>query len=169
MTSVLLLVDVQRNMLEPPTPVPDAAAVSAAIEDILSRARAAGTPVVHIRNNGGAGDPDESGTPGWELTHEVRDGEPVVDKHQADAFAGTPLAELLPASADLVVVGMQSEYCIRATSLSALDRGHRVSVVCGAHATYPDQEPAEKISQQVEEELGAAGAAIVDRAQVTFL
>jgi hypothetical protein len=42
-------------------------------------------------------------------------------------------------------------------------------VVRGAHATYPDQEPAEKISQQVEEELGAAGAAIVDRAQVTFL
>ncbi|WP_336214569.1 hypothetical protein [Nonomuraea sp. LPB2021202275-12-8] len=38
---MLLLVDVQRNMLEPPTPVPDAEIVSAALATLLDRARAA--------------------------------------------------------------------------------------------------------------------------------
>jgi nicotinamidase-related amidase len=42
MTTVLLLVDVQRNMLEPPEPVPQAETVGAAIEDLLERARSAG-------------------------------------------------------------------------------------------------------------------------------
>jgi hypothetical protein len=118
MTSVLLLVDVQRNMLEPPTPVPAAAAVSTAIEDVLDRARAAGATVVHVRNDGGPGAPDARGTTGWELIQEVREGEHVVDKDEPDSFAGTPLADLIPTPADLVLVGMQSEYCIRATSLA---------------------------------------------------
>ena len=88
MTSVLLLVDVQKNMLEPPEPVPDADTVAEEIKDLLGRARSAGTTVVHIRNNGGEGDPDVPGTPGWELVHEVALDEHVVDKHECDAFAG---------------------------------------------------------------------------------
>jgi nicotinamidase-related amidase len=69
MASVLLLVDVQKNMLLPPEPVPDADSVAVAIEEVLERARSAGAVVVHIRNNGGEGDPDAPGVPGWELVH----------------------------------------------------------------------------------------------------
>jgi nicotinamidase-related amidase len=64
MAAVLLLVDVQRNMLEPPEPVPAADTVSAAIEDVVARARFAGAVVVHIRNNGPEGAPDAPGVPG---------------------------------------------------------------------------------------------------------
>jgi nicotinamidase-related amidase len=92
MTTVLLLVDVQKSMLEPPEPVPDADAVGSAIKDLLGRARSAGTTVIHIRNNGGDGDPDVPGTPGWELVHEVVPGEHTVDKSECDAFAGTGLS-----------------------------------------------------------------------------
>jgi nicotinamidase-related amidase len=163
MTSVLLLVDVQRNMLLPPEPVPEADGVAAAIEDVLDRARSAGAVIVHVRNNGPADAPDALGTPGWELVHEVRDGEHVVDKDEPDAFAGTGLADLVPASAAVVVAGMQSEYCIRETSLSALRRGHRVMLVHGAHATYDDEVPAATTARRIEEELGAAGVSVVDR------
>ena len=69
MTSVLLLVDVQRNMLEPPEPVPEAGPVGEAIRVLLGRARSAGTTVIHVRNNGDDDDPDAPGTPGWELVH----------------------------------------------------------------------------------------------------
>src|ERR1035438_4613972 len=69
MTTVLLLVDVQKNMLEPPEPVPDADAIGQAIKDLLGRARLTGTTVIHIRNSGGDGDPDAPGTPGWDLVH----------------------------------------------------------------------------------------------------
>lgn len=169
MASVLLLVDVQKNMLLPPEPVPDADSVAVAIEEVLERARSAGAVVVHIRNNGAEGDPDAPGVPGWELVHQVRDGEHILDKVEPDAFADTALAELVPASAAVVVAGMQSEYCIRETSLSALRRGHRVALVHQAHATYDGEAPASMISRRVEEELGAAGVLVVDREEVTFL
>jgi nicotinamidase-related amidase len=162
MTSVLLLVDVQKNMLEPPEPVPDADAVGEAIGNVLGRARSAGTPVIHIRNNGGEEDPDLPGTPGWELVHEVAPGEHVVDKDECDAFAGTGLPGLVPESATVIVVGMQSEFCIRETSLSALRRGHPVVLVRGAHATYDGAVPARATSQAIEAELSAAGVSVVD-------
>lgn len=39
---------------------------------------------------------------------------------------------------DVVIAGMQSEYCISATSLTALGEGFTVQLVSGAHATYDD-------------------------------
>jgi nicotinamidase-related amidase len=169
MAHVLLMIDVQRNMLEPPEPVPDAAAVSASIETVLSRARAAGALVVHVRNNGPDGSPDAPGTSGWELVHEVREGEHVVDKYEPDSFAGTALSDLVPAPSRVVVVGMQSEYCVSETSLSALRRGHQVTVVRGAHATYDDGIPAAETARRVEEELAAAGVSVVERGAVAFV
>lgn len=63
-----------------------------------------------------------------------------MDKYECDAFAGTGLSELVPESATVIVAGMQSEYCIRETSLAALRRGHPVVLVRGrASLLRPDQ------------------------------
>jgi nicotinamidase-related amidase len=167
-TSALLVVDVQKNMLFPPRPVPGAAVVGPEIEDVIERAREAGALVVHIRNNGSAEDPDAPGSVGWQLVYDVREGEPVVDKREDDAFVGTGLEELLPPSAHVVVVGMQSEYCVRATSLGALERGYPVTLVRGAHATYDGRRLADAISRRAEEELAAAGATVVDLVELAF-
>lgn len=166
MGDVLVLVDVQRNMIRPPTPVPAAEEVEAALTGLLTKARIAGARVVHVRNNGGTGDPDETGTTGWELVHDVVGGEHVVDKAESDAFVGTSLADLVPPGARLVIAGMQSEFCVRATVLSGLRRGHDVVLASGAHATYG--EDADAVSGQVEAEVAAAGAEVVPHARVVF-
>ena len=168
MTNALLLIDVQRNMFAPPEPVANAETVAANIAALLDRARAAGTPVVHVRNNGGEGDPDFPGTEGWELAYEVRPGEPVVDKTVCDSFEGTGLAELLPADASLVVAGMQTDWCIRTTALAALQRGHRVVLARGAHSTLPDDRTVPAIVAAVEQELARAGAELVPAAEIDF-
>lgn len=160
---MLLLIDAQRNMLEPPAPVLSAGPVGAAIATLLERARAAGAPVIHVRNNGGPDDPDVPCTPGWELVHAPLAGEPVVDKTVPDSFAGTGLDELVPAGSTIVVAGMQSEWCVRQTSLAALARGHRVLLVAGAHSTYD-----EGVSDAVERELAEAGAELVTLDRVAF-
>jgi nicotinamidase-related amidase len=165
---MLILVDVQRNMLQPPTPVPAAETVSVALASLLERARAAGEPVVHVRNNGEADDPDVPGTPGWELIHKPLDGEHLIDKSTPNSFKDTGLAKLVPLSSTLVIAGMQSEWCIRSTSLAALELGYNVQVVRGAHATYDGDRPAQLISESVESELSAAGVAIVELDDVTF-
>jgi nicotinamidase-related amidase len=158
--TVVLLIDAQRNMLLPPDPVAGAQEVAGTIAELLHRARAAGAAVVHVRNTGAAGDPDAPGSEGWQLVHAPLEGEPVIDKREPDAFAGTALERLLGAEADLVVAGMQSEHCVRATSLSALARGHRVTLVRGGHATYDGGRPAADTTRDVELELMHAGASV---------
>jgi nicotinamidase-related amidase len=91
-----------------------------------------------------------------------------VDKFDSDSFAGTNLSELVPASATVIVARMQSEYCVRATSLSALGQGHPVVLVRGAHATYDGAGPAQATSAAVEAELRDAGAAVIEPADVRF-
>lgn len=165
---MLLLIDIQRNMLEPPAPVPAWESVSAAIATLLDRARTAGEPVAWVRNNGGSRDPDAPGTPGWELVHQPVDGEPVIDKVLPDSFANTDLGDLLPPASHLVVAGMQSEWCVRETSLTALALGHQVTLVSGAHATYDDGRPAHEISAEVEKELASSGARIARVDEIAF-
>lgn len=165
----LLLIDVQQAMSRPPSPVPDAAKVSAVIADVLSRARAAGVKVIHVRNNGPAGTPDEPGTPGWKLVNEPRRGESVMDRREPDAFVGTDLAKVLPPAGDVILVGVHSESAIQETALSALRLGHQVVLVNGGHATRDSgRVSAAAMSKQVEGALVTAGVALVDPADVTF-
>jgi nicotinamidase-related amidase len=168
-TRTLLLIDVQRNMLLPPEPVPGAPAVADTIAAILDRARGRGAMVIHGRNNGGADDPDAPGSTGWELIHDVAEHEAIVDKDVPDSFAGTDLGDLLADTSEIVVVGMQSQYCVRETSLAALLRGLGVVLVRGAHATYDEgAQTGVEISAAIEAELVQAGARILDPDDVTF-
>jgi nicotinamidase-related amidase len=161
MSDALLVIDAQNDMLLPPEPIPAAESVRAAIDSVLDEARKNGTIIVFVRNNGGDDDPDKPGTDGWQLVHDVRDGEHVVDKHVPNSFTDTGLAELLPAGATVTIVGMQSEWCVLETSLEALRRGHPVRVVSGAHGTYDGEVPAAETAAQVEKEIADAGGLIV--------
>lgn len=171
MTDALLLVDVQRNMLEDPAPVPGVAEVRPALEALLAGARAAGVLVVQVQNDGGPGEPDEPGSPGWELALPAQSGELVLRKTEPDTFASNP--DLGPALAErgvhrLVVAGMQSEYCIAATSRGAVRHGFAVVLVSGAHATYDDSDPAPVISATIERDLLGDGVAVVPVAEIAF-
>jgi nicotinamidase-related amidase len=165
----LLLLDVQRNMLLPPQPVPDAPVVSSKITEILQRARRSCAMVIHVRNNGDEDDPDAPGAAGWELIHDVAEHEAVVDKREPNGFTGTELWSLLADARDVIIVGMQSDYCVRETALTALERGLPVMLVRGAHATYGDgKRSAAEIVAATEIELEQAGIRILDTDDVTF-
>ena len=171
----LFLLDVQVAMLsEPPIGIPAAASVRANLAQILAHARAARPPplIVHVRNSGDGGDADAPNTPGWELVFQPRAGEVVVDKRKNNAFACTRLGELVDKKAAMVVVGMQSDFCIRATCSAALGRGNTVFLVEDAHATYDRPEayttggpvivtPAHTVIKEIECELEEAGVFVV--------
>ncbi|THH04256.1 hypothetical protein EW145_g5653 [Phellinidium pouzarii] len=171
---VLLLIDVQVNMLAPATGVPMATPVAANIERALHFARTSRTPplIIHVRNTGEPGEADAPHTPGWQLAFAPARGEPVLDKTKNNAFSGTRLAELVDRKAALVVVGMQSDFCIRATCSAALGRGNTVYLVEEAHATYDRPEaytvggpvlftPAHRVVEEIESELQEAGVFVV--------
>ncbi len=170
MTRALMLIDVQRNMLEPPAPVPSAASIREALEDLLLRARRAGAFVVHVQNDGPPGEPDEPGTDGWQLVLPVSADELIVRKDQSDTFAANPaLAKNLADKeiTEVIIAGMQSNYCVAESSRGALKQGLQAILASGAHATYDENEPASTISAQIEREL-AEGVTVLPFGEVSF-
>jgi streptothricin hydrolase len=171
MTKALMLIDVQRNMLEPPTPVPAAASIREALQDLLLRARGAGALVIHVQNDGPPGEPDEPGTDGWQLVFPAGAGELIVRKDQPDTFAANPaLAKDLAAQeiTEVVIAGMQSNYCVAESSRGALKHGLQAILASGAHATYDENEPASAISAQIERELATEGITVLSFRNVRF-
>jgi nicotinamidase-related amidase len=171
MTVALIFIDVQRNMLEGESAIPGTDEITPALEALLTRARAERATVVHVLNDGPAGAPDEPHTEGWEPVFPSAPGEFVVRKDVPDTFAANPdLAdELRERGVDrLVVAGMQSDFCVEATSRGALRHGFGVLLASGAHATYDTDVPATDVSAAIEAELGEAGVSVRPAPAIPF-
>ncbi|KFY91663.1 hypothetical protein V500_04533 [Pseudogymnoascus sp. VKM F-4518 (FW-2643)] len=178
-TRILLVVDVQRSLFDPPNPVPGSTQILRTLEAALARERAASPPtkVIWIRH-GEDDDPDFApNTTPWEIVQtelfRIQENEVIVDKTTPDSFHKTSLASHIetagfdPQSLQLVIMGLQSDYCIQATARSAIARypSARVSLVHGAHGTYNDEKngrSAEEVSEQIEKELKDEGVIIED-------
>ena len=97
---------------------------------------------------------------GWgELVLKPAAGEPVIAKQYASAFFGTSLAATLHTAGidTLVVAGVSTSGCIRATATDALNHGFRPQVVRDACA---DRTP--ELHDQNLRDLDAKYADVVD-------
>jgi nicotinamidase-related amidase len=75
---------------------------------------------------------------------------------------------------EFYVTGLQSDFCVRATSKDLLEfyspkegKG-RVVVVSGAHWTVDGEKTAKETANEVEEELKELGAEVVDISELVF-
>lgn len=139
--AVLLLVDCQNEYLEGPLALPGARPAVAEAAALLERARAAGTPVVHVVHQGAPGSLFDLDAPRGAIIDAVapHPGEHVVRKRLPNAFAGTELDDVLKATGrqEVIVVGFMTHMCVSATARAALDHGWRATVVAAACATRP--------------------------------
>lgn len=161
--SALMVVDAQRNMLEGPDALPNAEIMITRLRAAIDRARQDSRLVVFVQNEGGPGDVDEPDSVGWELFFEPEDDEWVITKSTLDVFESNPAlaAELAATGVErLVVVGMQSEYCLQESCLAAAEAGFDVQVPSALHATYDNGRRAAEIAADVELVLTAAGVTI---------
>ena len=129
------------------------------MQKLIHRARDRGILVVYLQNNGEKGEPDEPGTPGWELHPALHpeEGDLVVQKFEPSAFANTDLHKELQGRGikRLFVIGIQTEVCIRANSRSAYDLKYEVTLVRDAHSTFGSEAvTAARIIEEVNAELG---------------
>ncbi|MFH8532347.1 cysteine hydrolase family protein [Streptomyces tendae] len=132
-TTALLVVDMQNTTV---AMAHRAAETVAAIAGLSERARAAGVPVVTVRQQDAGMVP---GTEGWQVVPELapREGEPVVDKTTPDSFLGTDLDAVLTARGvtEVIVTGFATEVCVDTTARQALSRGYDLVVVADGHTT----------------------------------
>lgn len=133
---VLLVVDVQNDVM---AECRNVRPVVRRIADLVGRARLAGTPVVWVRHQDDFLVPD---TDGWQVVPELppEPGEAFVDKRYGDSFADTALDDVLGGLGvgKVVLVGAQSDYCIRSTFFGGLYRGYDMTLVTDAHTTADD-------------------------------
>jgi nicotinamidase/pyrazinamidase len=111
-----------------------------------------------------------AGTPGAEydpllatepITHHVKKGQgkPAYSMFEGVTDAGETVGELLDAAGvtDVDIVGIATDYCVRASALDAIDHGRRVRVLTGCVAGV-----AADSSERALAELAHAGAELID-------
>lgn len=139
-TAVLVIVDAQREYTDGQLPLTGIDAAVGEISALLTRARAVGTPVVHVVQRSLPG--RALFAPQGPMVEAIaplapRAGERVLPKALPNSFAGTTLDEELKRleRKELIVVGFMTHMCVSATVRAALDHGYRCTVVAAACAT----------------------------------
>src|SRR5919198_850550 len=129
----LLVVDVQNGAVEG---AHERDAVVENIGSLVEKARQEQVPVVWVQHSD---EELERGSDGWRIVPELDpgDAEPLVEKNYNDSFDDSTLEEVLSGLGvgRLVVVGAQTDACIRSTLHGALVRGYDTTLVSDAHTT----------------------------------
>ncbi len=136
--NALLIIDVQIGLVELMSPDIRARVLSR-IDNLLSRARASGTLVIHIQHDGPKGHPLETQTQGWEIHPSIKPlgSEPVIRKRESDSFFETALQQELEKRGitRLLIAGAMTEYCVDTTCRRATSLGYDVTLASDAHLT----------------------------------
>ena len=140
MHTALIIIDVQRSLVEDETWQPDR--VLDRVCALEGAARAAGAPIFYVA--------DSRVEPHAELHSRLspRASDRRITKANCDSFLGTTLQAGLEAAGvtRLVVCGLQTDFCIDTTCRRAASLGYQVTLVADTHSTFDrDYISAEKV------------------------
>ena len=131
--TALLVVDVQNGVVEG---AHQRDAVVANVVSLVEKARREEVPVVWIQHRS---EKLARGSERWRIVAELSPGEaePLIEKSYGDSFEDTTLESVLAGLSvgRLVVVGAQTDACIRSTLHGALVRGYDATLVSDARTT----------------------------------
>lgn len=135
---VLLVVDTQKLITNPDLYNFDA--FENAVKTLIAAARENHVEVIYVRHDDGVGAELTKGTPGFEVYEgfEPLQGEKIFDKTVNSSFKGTGLLEYLKEKdvRTVVVVGLQTDYCIDATIKCGFEHGFKILVPQNANSTF---------------------------------
>jgi len=138
MKTALLVIDVQQALIDDQPANKDTFLVN--LKLLIDAAHEGGTEVIYVRHDGGEGDVLAYGEPGWQLDQSLapRSDERIFEKRFNSAFLKTGLNEYLAKKGitNLVICGMQTEYCIDTSVKTAFEHGYEVVVPSDATTTY---------------------------------
>jgi nicotinamidase-related amidase len=136
--TALLVIDVQNGAVEG---AHERDAVVANIAGLVEKARQEDVPVVWVQHSS---ENLVQGSDPWRIVPELAPdaSEPLVEKTYPDSFEETTLETVLSGLGvgRLVVVGAQTDECVRSTLHGAIVRGYDATLVSDAHTTENNTE-----------------------------
>jgi nicotinamidase-related amidase len=131
--TALIVVDVQNGVVEGNY---ERDSVVANVGSLVDKARRERVPVVWVQHSD---DGLARGSDQWRIVPELTpdEAEPLVEKNYGDSFEATNMETVLSGLGvgRLVVVGAQTDACIRSTLHGAFVRGYDATLVSDAHTT----------------------------------
>ena len=135
-----MLVDVQRGLFRRSRPVYGEQALLDTICALITRARRARAPVIYTQHTHRS--VLASGSMEWQLHPRLQTepGDVIVCKRHGSAFRDTALIEALEARGItiLVVAGLVTHGCVRATCVDGSELGYHIVLVADGHSNYQD-------------------------------
>ena len=138
MTTALLIIDVQQILCSGEYEAFEFKRVIDRINLVARKVREAGATVVVIQHES-VGGPMDYGSEGWKLAPglDALPTDTYVRKTATDSFHNTDLQAVLQARGvkNLVICGLQSEFCVDTTTRRALALGYPVTLISDGHST----------------------------------
>lgn len=138
---VLLVVDAQKGIVNENLYAFDAFVEY--VKQLIKTAREYGVEVIYVRHDDGEGCDLHKGSEGFEIYEEFKPlhGEKIFDKIVNSAFNGTGLLEYLREKdeTEVVVTGLQTDYCIDATIKCGFEHGFMMIVPAYANTTFDNE------------------------------
>lgn len=113
------------------------------VKELISKARENNIEVIYVRHDDGQGQELTKGTDGFEIYEKFqpRDDEKIFDKTVNSAFKDTGLLEYLKDKKvkDIIITGLQTDFCIDATVKCGFEHGFKVIVPAYANTTVDNK------------------------------
>lgn len=113
------------------------------VKEIINKARENKIEVIYVRHDDGDRGELVKGTEGFEIYEEFKPlkGEKIFDKNFNSAFKGTGLLEYLKIKGEneIIIVGLQTDYCIDATIKCGFEHGFHIIVPAHANTTVDNE------------------------------
>lgn len=109
------------------------------VKELINKARTNRIEVIYVRHDDGPDSELTKGNIGFEIYEEFKpiNGERIFDKKVNSAFKGTGLLEYLinKGEKDIIIAGLQTDYCIDATIKCGFEHGFNIIVPAYANTT----------------------------------
>ena len=166
--AALLVIDVQQGLFKKSTPIYHAEELLQNLNLLIDLAHECNAPVFFIQHSDSK--TLVKGSPDWQLHARLQPHtkDSIIHKQHGNAFEDTPLVtELQKRNVScLVITGLVTHGCVRATCLGALQLGYKVILVEDGHSSYSGD--AARLIEEWNQKLSEKNVEIKPASEITF-
>jgi len=168
-STALLVIDVQMALFSRPTPIYKADNLLCNINSLVEMFQISNALVVYIQHSNKKMLIKDSGGWGFHPDLNIKETDPIIHKIHGNAFKETNLMQTLESRGieDIVITGLVTQGCVKATSIGAKKLGYRVILVEDGHSNYRKDAP--KVIEEWNQRLNGEYAEIISTRDVGFI